>query len=45
MLLWEFLTSIFFFGLPFGTASTVVGEVPGEVPGSSAVPSGEVPLF
>lgn len=45
MLLWDFLTSIFFFGLPFGTASVVVGDVPGAVPGDSAVPSGEVPLF
>jgi hypothetical protein len=44
MLLWDFLTSIFF-GLPFGTASVVVAGVPGDEPGDSAVPSGDVPLL
>lgn len=45
MLLWEFLTNIFSFGLPFGLSSAVVGGVPGAVPGDSAVPQGEVPLL
>lgn len=44
MLLWEFLTTIFSFGLPFGVSSVVIDEVPGSVPGDSVVPQGEVPL-
>lgn len=40
MLLWELLTSIFFFGLPFGVSSVVIDGVPGD----AVVPQGEVPL-